>query len=49
MSGRLRDTPAWKALERHHSEIGGTHLRELFAEDPERGSRMTAAGAGLRP
>ena len=48
MSGPLRDTPAWKALERHHSEIGDTHLRELFAEDPERGSRMTATGAGLR-
>ncbi len=48
MSGPLRDTPAWKALERHHAEIGDTHLRELFAEDPERGSRMTAVGAGLR-
>jgi glucose-6-phosphate isomerase len=48
MSGPLRDTPAWKALGRHHAEIGDTHLRELFAEDPERGSRMTAAGAGLR-
>ena len=48
MSAPLRDTPAWKALERHHAEIGDTHLRELFADDPERGSRMTAAGAGLR-
>ena len=27
-----------RALERHHAEIGDTHLRELFAEDPERGS-----------
>ena len=48
MSGRLRDTTAWTALERHHAEIGDTHLRELFAEDPERGSRMTAVAAGLR-
>src|SRR5689334_4637467 len=48
MSAPLRDTPAWKALERHHAEIGDTHLRELFADDPERGSRMTAAAAGLR-
>ena len=48
MSGPLRDTTAWKALERHHAEIGDTHLRELFAEDPERGSRMTAVAAGLR-
>jgi len=48
MSTPLRDTPAWKALERHHAEIGDTHLRELFASDPERGDRMTAGGAGLR-
>jgi glucose-6-phosphate isomerase len=48
MSAPLRDTPAWKALERHHAEIGSTHLRELFAEDPQRGSWMTVAGAGLR-
>jgi glucose-6-phosphate isomerase len=48
MSTPLTDTPAWKALERHHAEIGNTHLRELFAQDPERGDRMTAAGAGLR-
>jgi len=48
MSAPLRDTPAWKALERHHAEIGDTHLRELFADDPQRGSWMTAAGAGLR-
>jgi len=48
MSAPLRDTPAWKALERHHAEIEDTHLRELFADDPERGSRMTVAAAGLR-
>jgi glucose-6-phosphate isomerase len=27
----LRQRPAWKALEQHHSEIAGRHLRELFA------------------
>jgi glucose-6-phosphate isomerase len=48
MSASLRVTPAWKALERHHAEIGDTHLRELFADDPGRGSRMTATAAGLR-
>src|SRR6476619_6874491 len=48
MTAPLRDTPAWKALERHHAEIEDTHLRELFADDPERGTRMTAAAAGLR-
>ena len=33
-------TPAWQALQRHHDEIGDKHLRELFAEDPERGSQL---------
>ena len=43
----LRELPAWKALEQHHAEIGGRHLRELFAEDPGRGERLTAHAAGL--
>jgi glucose-6-phosphate isomerase len=43
----LRQRPAWKALEQHHAEIGGTHLRELFAADPGRGERLTAEAAGL--
>ena len=43
----LRQRPAWKALEQHHREIGGRHLRELFAEDPGRGERLAAAAAGL--
>jgi glucose-6-phosphate isomerase len=43
----LRQRPAWKALEQHYAEIGARHLRELFAEDPGRGERLTAEGAGL--
>ncbi len=43
----LRQRPAWKALEQHHREIGGRHLRELFAEDPGRGERLAAEAAGL--
>jgi glucose-6-phosphate isomerase len=43
----LRQRPAWKALEEHHREIGGRHLRELFAADPGRGERLTAEAAGL--
>jgi glucose-6-phosphate isomerase len=43
----LRERPAWTALGKHYREIEGIHLRELFAADPERGERMTAAGAGL--
>jgi glucose-6-phosphate isomerase len=43
----LRERPAWKALEQHYSEIGGRHLRELFAAEPGRGERLTAEAAGL--
>ena len=44
---QLRARPAWKALEKHHAEIGERYLREFFAEDPDRGERLTAEGAGL--
>jgi glucose-6-phosphate isomerase len=44
---KLRSREAWRALERHHAEIGGKHLRELFGEDPDRGERLVAEGAGL--
>ena len=43
----LRDRPSWKALEHHYAEISGRPLRELFAEDPARGERLTAEAAGL--
>jgi glucose-6-phosphate isomerase len=43
----LTDQPAWKALERHHREIRGLHLRQIFADDPQRGERLTASAAGL--
>jgi glucose-6-phosphate isomerase len=43
----LRQRKAWQALEKHHAEIGRRHLRELFADDPGRGERMTAEAAGL--
>jgi len=40
-------TPEWQALGAHYREISGRHLRELFAEDPERATRFTAEGADL--
>jgi len=43
----LRETPAWRALESHHSEIEPRHLRELFKDDPARGEEFVAEGAGL--
>ncbi|MBO0687732.1 MAG: glucose-6-phosphate isomerase, partial [Candidatus Dormibacteraeota bacterium] len=47
MTTPLRQRPSWTALQRHHAEIGGRHLRDLFAEDPTRGERLNAQGAGL--
>jgi glucose-6-phosphate isomerase len=38
---------AYKALQAHYKQIRTRHLRELFAEDPERGKRLTAEAAGL--
>jgi glucose-6-phosphate isomerase len=33
-------TPAWQALYRHHDQIGDKHLRDLFTEDPDRGTEL---------
>jgi glucose-6-phosphate isomerase len=43
----LRSRPAWSALEKHYEEVRDLHLRDLFAQDPERGERLVAEGAGL--
>ncbi|WP_233517741.1 glucose-6-phosphate isomerase [Geodermatophilus marinus] len=40
-------TPEWGALAEHHRAVAGRHLRELFAEDPDRGRRMTARAGDL--
>ncbi len=34
-------TSAWQALARHHDQIRDEHLRELFDQDPERGTELT--------
>jgi glucose-6-phosphate isomerase len=43
----LTQRKAWKALAAHYKILRGLHLRQLFADDPKRGSRMTAEGAGI--
>ena len=43
----LRERKAWQALQRHYDQIAGRHLRDLFAEDPGRGGRLTAEAVGL--
>ncbi len=43
----LRETAAWQALREHVEEIGGAHLRDLFASDPGRGERLALEAEGL--
>jgi len=43
----LTRRPAWTALRDHHASIAGTHLRELFADDLQRGERLTAEACGI--
>jgi len=43
----LTARPAWQALDAHHRQVREVHLRQLFADDPTRGERMTAEAVGL--
>jgi glucose-6-phosphate isomerase len=43
----LTARPAWKALVAHHKKIRDVHLRQLFADDPNRGERLTVEAAGV--
>ena len=38
---------AWQALADHYETMRGLQLRDLFADDPARGERMTAEAAGV--
>ena len=46
MTQQIKRT-AWRALENHHRKINEVTLRDLFADDPMRGERMSVEGAGL--
>jgi glucose-6-phosphate isomerase len=37
----------WKALSAHYKKVREIHLRQLFADDPKRGTRMTVEALGL--
>src|ERR671932_319941 len=43
----LRARAAYAALEDHYQRVRDLHLRQLFSDDPERGTRMTAEAEGL--
>jgi len=43
----LTQSAAWKALASHAEKNRGLHLKQLFAEDPKRGERLTLEAAGI--
>ena len=43
----LTTSPAWKALLDHKQAIAGVHMRELFAKDPQRFTKMSREACGI--
>jgi glucose-6-phosphate isomerase len=43
----LTDKPAWKALQGHADAMRSKTIKQLFADDPDRGTRMTAEACCL--
>ena len=43
----LAASATWQALAVHRASLEDVHLRQLFADDPQRAERFTAEGAGI--
>jgi glucose-6-phosphate isomerase len=43
----ITETSEWSALAKHHTALAGRHLRELFAADPDRATRMAVTAGDL--
>jgi glucose-6-phosphate isomerase len=43
----LASRKSWKALQSHYETMRSVHLRKLFADDPQRGTRMTMEAVGI--
>jgi len=43
----LTSSPAFAALAQHKTAIAGVHMRELFAKDPERFTKMSREACGI--
>jgi glucose-6-phosphate isomerase len=43
----LTQRQAWQALTAHYQKVRDLHLRKLFADDPQRGKRLTAEAVGV--
>lgn len=43
----LTERPSWKALQAHRAEFDQNTLKQLFAEDSQRGEKMTLEASGI--
>jgi glucose-6-phosphate isomerase len=43
----ISETPEWRALAEHHERVKDTHLRTLFADDPDRGTTLVVRAGDL--
>ena len=43
----LTNCSAWNSLEAHFEQTRDVHLRQMFADDPDRGQRLTAESLGI--
>ena len=43
----LYERPAWKALQQHYAKVQSVHLRQMFAEDPQRAEHFAFEAVGL--
>jgi glucose-6-phosphate isomerase len=43
----LTERPSWKALAAHHDQAKNFSLRKLFADDPQRGTRLALDAVGI--
>ena len=39
---QIQETDEWQALAKHYAEVRDVHLRELFAQDADRGTKLSA-------
>lgn len=47
MNAALTTLPAWQVLVAHHDMMRDVHLRQLFADDPTRGERLSFDAEGI--
>ena len=43
----VTDTAAWRALDAHYPRVASAHMRDLFADDPDRFERLSLRACGI--